>query len=321
MYRVLSAVCLLLAAAAAGVGDAVAQVYPSRPIRLIVPFPPGGGFDGIARPFSEKLSITIGQPIVLENRPGAGGNIGAEIAARAAPDGYTILFNSENLATNPALYKSVSFDAIRDLMPITLVGSIPNAIAVHPGVPARDLKELMALSKQKPLNFGTPGIGSPHHLTGEMMNLDGVMRLVHVPYKGSGLALSDLLGGQIEMTITALSAVAPHIRSGRLRGIAVLSDKRVNSIAELPSIAELGAGAYQSAPWFGLFAPAGTPRAAIQRLNDASAQALAQSDLIERLEKAGYLTGSSTPEALAAQLESDTRKWHRVVTEAKIPKQ
>ncbi len=313
--------CLFLAAGAAASSDVAAQVFPSRPIRMIVPFPPGGGFDGLARPFSEKLAAAIGQPIVIENRPGAGGNIGTEIGVRAAPDGYTILFNSENLATNPALYQSVNFDPVRDLIPITLLGSIPNAIAVHPGVPARDLRELIALSKQKPLNFGTPGVGSPHHLTGEMMNLDGFMRLAHVPYKGAGLAVSDLLGGQIEMAITSLSAVAPHIRSGRLRGIAVLSDKRVNSIAELPSIVELGAPAYQSAPWFGLFAPAGTPLAVIQRLHQASVQALAQPDLVERLEKAGYSPGSSTPEALAAQVESDLRKWHRVVTGARIPKQ
>lgn len=321
MYRLLSVASLFIAAGLTSTGDALAQTFPSRPIHLVVPFPPGGGLDGIARPFSEKLSTLIGQPVIIENRPGAGGNIGTESVVRAAPDGYTLLINSENLATNPLLYKSISYDSIKDLAPIAILATIPNAIAIHPAVPARNLAELIALSKQKPLTFGTPGMGSPHHLIGEMMNLDGYMRLAHVPYKGASLAVADAIGAHIEIAITSLSTVAPHIRAGRLRGIAVLSGTRVSSMPDMPSIVDLGGVAYQSAPWYGFFAPAGTPRAVIQRLNEASVQALVQPDLIERLRSTGYEPGSSTPEAQTAQLESDMKKWQRVITGAKIPKQ
>ncbi len=311
----------LLLVAPGMLSPAHAQSYPSRLIRLIVPFPPGGGFDGIARPFSEKLALALGQPVIIENRPGATGNIGAEIVARAAPDGYTLLFANDFLATNPAMYQSLPYDSVKDLLPITKVGTVPMVLAIHPGVPARNLKELVALSKNKPLNFGTPGVGTNSHFLGEMLNLEGVMRLVHVPYKGSGPAVADTVGGQIEIVITSLPSVAPFMRAGKLRGIAVLGANRVPSVAELPTLAEEGIPGTQVDLWYGVFAPAGTPDAVIRRLNEASAQALAQPDLIERLKKAGYEVVTSTPEALAAQLKADLQRWERVVREAKIPKQ
>jgi tripartite-type tricarboxylate transporter receptor subunit TctC len=309
-------VVLALAATAA-----LAQTYPTHPIRLIVPFPPGGGFDGIARPFAEKVSSLLGQNLVIENRAGAAGNIGAEVAARATPDGYTLLFANDFLATNPPMLKSTSYDPLKDFVPITKVGTVATALVIHPGVAANNLKELIALSKSKPLNFGTPGVGSVPHLVGEMMNLEGVMRLVHVPYKGSGPAITDAIGGQIDVVITTLSSLAPHVRAGRLRGIAVIGPNRASFMPELPTFSELGGPPINADIWYGLFAPAGTPEPALRRLHEASVQALALADLVERLRKAGYEPGSSTPEALAAQVKTDLEKWRRVVNDANIPRE
>jgi tripartite-type tricarboxylate transporter receptor subunit TctC len=310
--------CIVAASAAAP--GAQAQSYPTRPIRIILPFPPGGGFDGIARPFSESLAAILGQPVVIDHRPGAGGNIGAEAAARSAPDGYTLLFANPFLATNPAMVKALPYDPLKDFVAITKVGMVNTALAVHWAVPAKDLKELIALSKRKPLNFGTPGIGSMPHLVGELLNLDGTMRLVHVPYKGSGPAITDAIGGQIEIVITPLSNIAQHIRAGKLRGIAVLSTERAAIMPELPTFAESGVPV-QADTWYGVFAPAGTPEAVLKRVHEASVQALAQPEIVERLRRSGYEPGSSSPEALAAQLKADVAKWNRVVADAKIPRE
>jgi tripartite-type tricarboxylate transporter receptor subunit TctC len=312
-------VVLIAAATAAFSTQAVAQAYPARPIRLIVPFPPGGGFDGIARPFSEKLSTLLGQPIVVENRPGAGGNIGAATAARATPDGYTLLFGNNFLATNPPMYKAPGYDSLKDFVPVTTVGSIKTVLAVNPSLPAKDLKELMALSKAKPLTHGTQGVGTQMHLVGEMMNQNGVLRLLHVPYKGSGLAVNDTVGGQIDMVMISLVSVAQHIRAGRLRSIAVMSATRAPSMPDVPTFVEAGGPAMNADLWYGLFAVAGTPEPVLKRLNEASVEALRQPDLIERLKKAGYEPGSSTPEALTAILKADLDMWQRVVRDANIP--
>ena len=323
MNRLASLLTLVLLASGGILNSACvqAQSYPSRPNRMIIPFPPGGGFDGIARPFSEKLAAILGQPVLLENRAGAGGNIGAAVAARSAPDGYTLFIANTFLATNPAMHTKLAYDPLKDFVAITRIGSVSTALAVHPAVPARDLQELMALSKRKPLNFGTPGVGSMPHLVGEMLNLDGTMRLVHVPYKGLGPAVADALGGQIEIVITPLPNLAQHIRAGKLRGIAVMSRNRASIMPELPTFAEAGVPSVQADSWYGLFAPAGTPEAVQKRLHEAAVQALAQADVIERLRKAGYEPGSSTPEALAEALRTDLQKWVRVVADAKIPKQ
>jgi tripartite-type tricarboxylate transporter receptor subunit TctC len=296
----------------------LAQTYPSRPIKMIVPFPPGGGFDGIARPFAEKLSGLLGQPVILENRPGAGGNIGLEAAKNATADGYTLVVANEILSTNPSLYKSVSYDSLRDFAPISKLGTVPIAIAVNPSVPAKDPKELIALSRARALNYGTPGVGTGPHLFGEALNLSGVMQLVHVPYKGSGPAITDTIGGQIEMVMTTLSSLAPQIRAGKLRGIAVTGSARSSFMPDLPTLAEGGATGLTYEVWYGLFAPAATPEAILRRLNESSVQALTQPDLIERLKKTGYEPGSSTPQALMEIVRTDLLKWQRVVREAKI---
>ncbi len=316
MRHVIAIVASLLLSAAAH-----AQGYPSRPIKMIVPFPPGGGFDAIARPFSEKLSALIGQPVLIENRPGAGGNIGTEAAKRATPDGYTLFFANDLLSTNPNLYNSVPFDSIHDFVPITMVGTTAVAMAINPSVPAKDVKELMALSQGKPLYFGTPGVGSGPHLFGEMLNLNGTMKLVHVPYKGTMPAVTDTIGGQIQMVITSLSSIAPHIRAGRLRGVCVLSEKRAALMPELPTLAESGLPGVNYEVWYGLFAPAGTPESVLRRVREAAVEALAQPDLMERLRRAGYEPTASTPEVLAALIKGDLEKWRRVVNDANIPRQ
>ena len=316
MKRLTLAFAALLAAA-----GALAQDYPSRAIRVIVPFPPGGGADGAARPMAEKLAAILGQPVVLENRPGAAGNIGGEAAARAAPDGYTLLFANDFLATNPALYKSVGYDPLKDFTPIARVGTVQMVMAVPPSLPARDLKELAALSQAKPLTFGTPGVGSVPHLLGELLNLEGSIRLLHVPYKGSAPAVADAIGAQIDVVLTTMPSLAPYIRAGKLRGIAIPSARRSEILPELPTFAEAGVPGINADIWYGLFAPAATPEPVLRRLQAAAAEALAQPELTGRLRKAGYEPSSATPEAFTAQIKADLERWRRVVNDAKIPRE
>ena len=298
-------VAMLVAATVSG------QSYPSRPIRLIVPFPPGGGFDAIARPFGEKLSAILGQNLIIDNRAGASGNVGADVAAKSSPDGYTLLLANDFLATNPPMLKSTSYDPVKDFVPITKVGTVATALATHPGVPANNLKELIALSKRKPLTFGTPGVGSVFVQDPSLP----------AGYKGSGPAITDAIGGQIDIVITTLSSLAPHIRAGRLRGIGVIGPNRASFMPELPTFREAGGPPIDAAIWYGLFAPVGTPQPALARLHEASVQALAQPDLVERLRKAGYEPASSTPEALGTLVRNDLEKWRRVVADARIPRE
>ena len=316
MRRVAAALLLAL-----GVAGAHAQDYPTRAIRMVVPFPPGGGMDGIARPLAEKMAAILGQPVVLENRSGASGNVGAEFAARSPADGYTIMFANDFLATNPVMYKNIGFDSLRDFTPLARAATVKMLIAVPATSAARDFKELAALSKTKPLSFGTPGVGSVPHLVGELLNLEGALRLLHVPYKGSGPAVADAVGGQIDVVLTTLPSLAPYVRSGKLRGMAVTSEKRSESLPEVPTLAEAGVPGITADIWYGLFARAGTHEPILRKLRDAATQGLSQPDLIERLQKAGYEPAPSSPEAFTAQLRSDLERWRRVVADAKIPRE
>jgi tripartite-type tricarboxylate transporter receptor subunit TctC len=300
---------------------AQAPAYPAKVVRMVVPFPPGGGFDGIARPYAEKLSAILGQPVVLDYRAGAGGNIGVEHAAKSPPDGYTLLFANVSMTTNPAMWKTIGYDAVNDFAPISRVGVVSSALAINPALPARDLKELIALSKAKPLNFASPGVGTSSHLIGEMMNIEGILGLVHIPYKGTAPAVADALGGQLDAVMVPLVSLAPHIKSGKLRGIAVSSAMRVPLLPELPTFAESGYPQVQSDTWYAVFAPAGTPEAVVRRVHDATVQALAQQDLVDRLRKTGYDPGSSTPEALGVLVKSEVARWNRMAVAAKVPKQ
>ena len=320
MKAVLAAAVAALCALAQPL-HAQAPAYPSKAVRMVVPFPPGGGFDGIARPYAEKLSAILGQPVVLDYRPGAGGNIGLEHAAKSTPDGHTLLVANVSMTTSPAMWKTIGYDAVNDFAPISRIGVVSSAFAINPALPAKDLKELAALSKVKPLNFASPGVGTSSHLIGEMMNIEGILSLVHIPYKGTAPAVADALGGQLDAVMVPLVSLAPHIKSGKLRGIAVSSAVRVPILPELPTFAESGYPQVQSDTWYAVFAPAGTPEAVVRRLHDATVQVLAQQDLIDRLRKTGYEPGASTPEALGALVKSEVARWNRMATVAKIPKQ
>ena len=320
MKAVLAAAVAALCALAQPL-HAQAPAYPSKVVRMVVPFPPGGGFDGIARPYAEKLSAILGQPVVLDYRPGAGGNIGLEHAAKSTPDGHTLLVANVSMTTSPAMWKTIGYDAVNDFAPISRIGVVSSAFAINPALPAKDLKELAALSKVKPLNFASPGVGTSSHLIGEMMNIEGILSLVHIPYKGTAPAVADALGGQLDAVMVPLVSLAPHIKSGKLRGIAVSSAVRVPILPELPTFAESGYPQVQSDTWYAVFAPAGTPEAVVRRLHDATVQVLAQQDLIDRLRKTGYEPGASTPEALGALVKSEVARWNRMATVAKIPKQ
>jgi tripartite-type tricarboxylate transporter receptor subunit TctC len=298
---------------------ASAQPYPNRPIKMVVPFPPGGGFDGIARPFAERLSAALGQPVVVDNRPGAGGNIGAESVARSTADGYTLLFANDFLGTNPNLYKELKYDPVKDFAPISLIGSTQMAIAVNPDrVKATDSRSLRAESEGRPLQYGTPGVGTSPHLFGELYGTNTGTKVQHVPYRGTGPAITDAIGGQIDMVLVTVPALVQHIKTGKLRGITVIGgDRRSPLLPDVKTLAENGVGATHDL-WYGLFAPAGTPPDVLKRLREATASVLAQQDLVERLRQIGYEVTPSTPEVLADRVKSDLVKWKQVVERAKI---
>ena len=301
--------------------QAQAQTWPARPIRMVVPFPPGGGFDAVARPFAEKLSTALKQPIVIDNKAGAGGNIGTAEVARAPADGYTLLFANEILATNPNVYKSVSFDPIKDFEPICMVATIPLALAVYPGLAAKNLSELVALSARKPLTFGTPGVGTSPHLFGELLNLKTPLKLRHIPYRGSGPAITDAMGGQTDAVLTTASSLAPQINSGKLRGIALLSERRSALLPDLPTLAEGGIKGLTHNVWYALMVPAGTPAAVVQSLREASAAVLRDADLTERLRKLGIDVSLGDDKAVTALIRSDLARWAGVVADASFPRE
>ena len=293
-----------------------AEGYPNRPLRFVVPFAPGGNADTIARNSAAKVAETLGQQVVIDNRSGANGNIGMEIVARAAPDGYTLVLGYiANVAIAPSLVAKLPYDPIKDYAPVTLLATAPNIIVVHPAVAARDLKELIALSKAKPkaVNFSSAGVASVGHLTGEYFNTVTGSSLQHVPYKGSAQGVIDLLAGQIQMLIGGMSSVMPHIRSNRLRGIAVTSARRSPAIAELPTVAESLLPGFEATAWYGVLAPAGTSPAIIKRLHGEFARGLAQPDVKQRLDNLGYDILARAPDEFAAYIKTETAKWAKVV--------
>jgi tripartite-type tricarboxylate transporter receptor subunit TctC len=300
---------------------AAAQAYPSKPIRMVVPFPPGGGFDAVARPFAEKMSGFLKQNIIIDNKAGAGGNIGTAEVAHAPRDGYTILFANEILATNPNVYKSVPFDPIKDFEPIAMVATTPLALAVYPGLPAKNLAELIALSAKEPITFGTPGVGTSPHLFGELLNLKTPLKLRHIPYRGTGPAITDAMGGQINAVLTTASALAQYIESGKLRGIAILSDKRSPLLPNLPTLAEAGISGLSHEVWYAVMAPSGTPQPIVLQLREAAMAALRSPDLADRLSKLGFEPVIGDDKAVTALIRSDLLRWGVVVAEANFPKE
>ena len=300
---------------------ALAQTYPVKAIRIVVTSPPGGSQDFLARLLAQSLAPALGQTVLVDNRTGASGAIGIDYVAKAAPDGYTLLLGAAGpIAIVPTLKKNLPFDPVRDFAPITLVAAGPFALVVHPSVPARSLKELIAVAKTRPgvLNYGSSGAGASPHLAMELFKSMSGIDLVHVPYKGVGPALTDLIGGQIDAMIADVHLVAPHARSGRLRVLAVTSTDRSSVIPAAPTVSEAGVAGYSAGTWFGLFAPAKTPAEIVARLNEECRKILGDASLRERLSTQGIMPQPSSPEQLRAHLRSEIAKWRKVVERAGI---
>jgi len=298
---------------------AAADAYPARPIRFVVAFPPGGGTDIIARSIAQKLAERLAQQVVVDNRPGAGGNIGTDIVAKSAPDGYTMLMGSAGpLAINASLFASMPFDPVRDLAPVTLAASTPNVLVVHPSLRAATVKELIALARTRPgeINFASSGHGTPAHLAGELFNSMAGVKLVHVPYKGAAPALADLLGGQVQLMFSTMPPALPHVKDGKLRALAVTSLKRSRATPDLPTVDEAALPGFEANTWHGVVLPAGTPPAIIARLNREIVAILHLHEVVERLSSQGAEPVGSTPEEFAAYIRSETVKWAKVVRES-----
>lgn len=300
----------------ASVSGAYAADYPNKPIRIVVPFAAGGTTDFLARAIAQDLGTSMGTTVVVDNRPGAGGNIGSDLVAKSVPDGYTLLLGTVGThAINASLYKKMPYDTVKDFAPISLVASVPNILAVHPSVPAKSVKELIALAKAKPgvLAFASSGNGSSIHLSGELFKSMTDVDMVHVPYKGSGPALTDLVGGQVQLMFDNMPSSFPHVKAGRLRALAVTSPKRSPAAPDVPTIAEAGVPGYESVAWFGILAPAGTPPEIVKKLNTEIAKTLKSPEVMTRLASQGAEPVSNTPEQFAAYIKSEMTKWAKVV--------
>lgn len=288
--------------------------YPNRPVRMINPYAPGGAVDVIARTFSQKLNEAIGQSVVVDNRPGAGTNIGTEMVVRAAADGYTILLTSAVIATNVSLYK-LSFDPVRDLAPVSQPLQSPFVVMINPSVPAKNMQEFLALARSRgnELTLGSAGAGTTTHLMFELLKAMGKFNMVHVPYKGGAPALNAVIGGEVQMSILPVTIVMPQAKAGRVRALAVTSAKRVEQLPELPTVAESGIPGYDPIGWYAVFAPAGTPRAVIMRLNTEINRILQQADVKERFIANGMFPVIGPPEALRDHLKSEISRWSAVI--------
>lgn len=297
-----------------------AQSYPAKPIRVIVPYPPAGGTDVVFRILSEPLSAELGQPMVIENKGGAAGNLGTDLAAKAPPDGYTFLFTLSSHTINPKLYDKLPFDVERDFVAIGRAASIPQLIAVHPSVRATSIAELIALARAQPgkLSFASVGTGSPGHIAGELFKLKTGIDMVHIPYKGGGPAVADTIGGQVPLLFVSMPAAWQHVKSGRLRALAVTSDKRSVVAPELPTLAEAGVPDCVVNSWYGAFAPSKTPPAIVQRLNAALVKVLQVPDVRDKLLVQGAEAAPSSAAELDAIVLDELRKWEVVIREAKI---
>ena len=293
-----------------------AQTYPAKPVRFIVPFAAGGGSDLVARTVAQKLTEVLGQPVVIDNRAGAAGTIGADLAARSPPDGHTLFLGSNGpLAINPSLYVKLPYDAARDFAPVSLVTIMPFLLVVHPSLPVKSVKELIALARAKPgqLNYGSPGNGSTTHLANELLKSMTGMQITHVPYKGVAPAATDLISGNIQMLSGDLSTLIPHVRSGRMRPLAVTSARRSALLPDMPTIAEAGVRGYEAVGWFGVLVPSGTPQGVIERLNAAMLKGLGTADARERLSAFGGEVAVGSPEQFAAHIRREAAKWSKVI--------
>ncbi|HEY7788853.1 MAG TPA: tripartite tricarboxylate transporter substrate binding protein [Casimicrobiaceae bacterium] len=293
-----------------------AASYPAKPIRLVVPFPAGGTTDILARAVAQKLSEAWGQQVIVDNRPGAGGNIGSDLVAKSAPDGYTLLMGTVGThAINPSLYAKMPYDHVKDFAPVILVAGVPNVLVVNPSLPVHSVQELIAYAKANPgkLNFASSGNGTSIHLSGELFKTMTGVQMTHIPYKGSAPALTDLVGGQVQLMFDNLPSSLPFIKAGRLRALAVTSGTRAAALPDLPTLAESGLAGFEASSWFGVLAPAGTPRDIVAKLNGAIATWLASPEAREKLSSQGAIAAGGTPDAFARHIAAETVKWAKVV--------
>ena len=301
--------------------NAIAQApYPNHPVRIVVPFPAGGTTDILARAAAQKLTETLGQPFVVENRAGAGGNIGAELVAKSAPDGYTMLMGTVGThAINPSLYEKMPYDHVKDFVPVVLVAGVPNVLVVNPALPVKSVQELVAYAKANPgkLNFASSGSGTSIHLSGELFKTMTGVQMQHVPYKGSAPALADLAGGQVQLMFDNLPSALALIKGGKLRALAVTSLQRSTALPDVPTVAESGLPGFEASSWFGLLAPAGTPKDAVAKVNGEVAKWLATPEAKKKLAAQGAIVASGlTPEDFSRHIATETTKWHKVVKES-----
>jgi tripartite-type tricarboxylate transporter receptor subunit TctC len=315
-------IAVAIASPAAGAQGASAEGnYPTKPIRLVITYPPGGNTDLVGRAVAQKLTEAWGQQVIVDNRGGAGGVLGSVIAKQAAADGYTLLLGtSAGMVLNPLLMNKIPYDPYQDFAPVSLVIVLPQLLAVHPALAARNVREFIALAKAKPgqLNFGSSGVGTPNHLGGEMLKAMAGINIVHVPYKGGAASITDLIAGQVQLVISSAPSVVPHVRSGRLRALAIGSAKRTPALPDVPTVAESGVPGYEYTTWYGIFAPARTPAPILGRLNAEIVRMLADPQMTQRFQSQGGDPASSTPAALTAYMREETARWIRVIKTAGI---
>jgi tripartite-type tricarboxylate transporter receptor subunit TctC len=300
------------------IGCACAQTYPAKPVRIVVPFAPGGGADIIARVLAQKMSETWRNQFVVDNRPGASGNIGTEQVAKSPPDGYTLMITSSALVINPSVFKSVPYDALRDFAPITQPGLLPNILVVHPSVPVKTVKQLAALAKSKPeqLSYASAGAGTGTHLAAEMFKLMAGIDMVHVPYKGGGALISDLLGGQVAVTFATLPSVMPYVKAGRLNALAMTTLRRWPGLPQVPTMVEAGYPGFEMSTWIGLLAPANTPKDVVGKLRDEVVRILALPDVRARFFDLGIEPVGDTPEQFAQYMKTELAKYATVAKQS-----
>jgi tripartite-type tricarboxylate transporter receptor subunit TctC len=315
--KILRFVAAVLAALLAS--SAHAQ-YPNRPVKLIVPFPPAGATDVVGRLLAMKLGERLGQPVVVDNKPGAGGTIGSDLAAKSAPDGYTILIATSSTHSIGPMLQKLPYDPIKDFSPITHVANVPNVLVVSPTLPVKSVQELVALAKAKPgqLNFASSGVGTIVHLNAELFKLISGTDIVHIPYKGTALSITDVASGSVAMLFDSLASVMPHIKSGKVKPLAVNASRRQSLLPDIPTLAEAGMPQFDRYTWFGVFAPAGTPRDIVAKLHAEIIAALQAPDLLERFTAIGAEPVGSTPEQFVERIRSDAAKWGEVIRAANV---
>jgi tripartite-type tricarboxylate transporter receptor subunit TctC len=313
-HRAIALAALTLAA------GAHAQAWPTKPISIVVPFPPGGTTDVLARALAEKLTTSLGQTVLVESKPGAGATLGADFVAKSKPDGYTLLMGAVHHTIAPSVFKKLPYDLQKDFAPITTVALVPNVLTIAATNPAKTVADLVAQAKAQPgkLNYGSNGNGTAQHLIGtQFENVNGI-EITHIPYKGSGPLVTDLIGGQVTMSFDTATPVLPHIKAGKLKALAVTTAKRSSALPDVPTLAEAGVKGIDTGTWFGLLAPAATPKEITTRLHTEVSTALAQPDFRKRLEEIGAEPVGNTPEQMAAQIKGDTEKFARLVKDAKV---